>query len=133
MLAKCCRRRWLRKFTIAPVECRCWSKNLADWHVSLRCSNPQEWQSFTCTAAGTRELPATLQELVLARLDQMSGKRDVAQLAATLGREFDYDLLAAVVTVDEQTLRTELAKLVSAGILYATGQPPHAPTFSSMC
>ena len=85
--------------------------------------------AFTCTVAGTRELPATLQELVLARLDQMSGKRDVAQLAATLGREFDYDLLAAVVTVDEQTLRTELAKLVSAGILYATGQPPTCAYF----
>ena len=89
--------------------------------------------AFTCTVAGTRELPATLQELVLARLDQMSGKRDVAQLAATLGREFDYDLLAAVVTVDEQTLRTELAKLVSAGILYATGQPPDMRLLFQAC
>ena len=26
----------------------------------------------------------------MARLDRMSGNRDVAQLAATLGREFDY-------------------------------------------
>ena len=60
----------------------------------------------------------------MARLDRMSSNREVAQLAATLGREFDYELLAAVVTVNEQTLRAELAKLVSAGILYVKGQPP---------
>src|SRR5271165_4818166 len=75
-------------------------------------------------AASTRELPQTLQELVMARLDRMSSNREVAQLAATLGREFDYELLAAVVTINEQTLRAELAKLVSAGILCVKGQPP---------
>ena len=60
----------------------------------------------------------------MARLDHMSSNREVAQLAATLGREFDYELLAAVVTVNEETLQAELAKLVSAGILYVKGHPP---------
>ncbi len=46
------------------------------------------------------------------------------QLAATLGREFSYDLLAAVATVDEATLQAELGKLVQAEILYAKGRPP---------
>ena len=54
----------------------------------------------------------------------MDGDRDVALLAATLGREFSYDLLAAVATVDEATLQAELAKLVQAEILYAKGRPP---------
>ncbi len=85
---------------------------------------PETIATFAGTAATARELPATLQELVAARLDRISVDRDVAQVAATLGREFDYALLAAVVTVDEQTLRAELAKLVSAGIVYPTGQPP---------
>ena len=70
------------------------------------------------------ELPATLEDLVVARLDQMSCDRDVVQIAATIGREFDYRLLAAVVSVDEETLQRELCKLLAAGILYATGQPP---------
>ena len=48
-------------------------------------------------AAG-HEIPATLQDLVMARLDRMEGEREVAQLAATLGREFSYQLLAAVAT-----------------------------------
>jgi tetratricopeptide (TPR) repeat protein len=71
------------------------------------------------------EIPATLQDLVVARLDHMASDRDIASLAATLGRRFEYDLLAAIAPIDEQTLRTELAKLVSADILYVEGQPPH--------
>src|SRR5262249_38759628 len=45
-------------------------------------------------------------------------------LAAALGREFGYDLLAAVAAVDEPTLQAELAKLVQAEILYPKGRPP---------
>ena len=70
------------------------------------------------------EIPATLQDLVMARLDRMEGDREVAQLAAALGREFSYELLAAVATVDEPTLQAELAKLVQAEILYPKGRPP---------
>jgi predicted ATPase len=54
----------------------------------------------------------------------MQGEREVAQLAATLGREFPYEVLAAVATVDESTLQAELTKLVQAEILYAKGKPP---------
>ena len=50
----------------------------------------------------------------MARLDRMEGEREVAQLAAALGREFSHELLAAVATVDEPTLQAELAKLVQA-------------------
>ena len=71
-----------------------------------------------------REIPATLQDLVMARLDRMEGERDVAQLAATLGREFSYELLAAVASMDEPTLQVELAKLVQAEILYTKGRLP---------
>src|SRR5262249_49330044 len=59
-----------------------------------------------------------------ARLDRMEGERDVAQLAAVLGREFSFDLLAAVAAVDEPTLQAELAKLVQAEIVYPKGRPP---------
>jgi serine/threonine protein kinase/predicted ATPase len=71
-----------------------------------------------------REIPATLQDLLMSRLDRVEVDRDVAQLAATLGREFSYELLAAVVSLDEATLQAELAKLVQAEILYAKGRAP---------
>ncbi|HSI83387.1 MAG TPA: AAA family ATPase, partial [Candidatus Methylacidiphilales bacterium] len=71
-----------------------------------------------------REMPATLQQLLMARLDRISSNREVAHFAATLGREFDYELLAAVVSVDEPTLQAELAKLAGAEILFSKGEPP---------
>ena len=71
-----------------------------------------------------REIPATLQDLVMARLDRMEGEREIVQLAATIGREFSYELLAAVASVDEPTLQSELTKLIQAEIVYAKGHPP---------
>jgi TOMM system kinase/cyclase fusion protein len=70
------------------------------------------------------EIPATLQDLVMARLDRMEEERELAQLAAVLGREFSHELLAAVAGVDEPTLQAELAKLIQAEILYPKGRPP---------
>jgi serine/threonine protein kinase/predicted ATPase len=68
------------------------------------------------------EIPATLQDLLMARLDRMDSDREVIQLAATLGREFGYALLQAVSPLDEASLQSELAKLVEAEILYQKGQ-----------
>ena len=70
------------------------------------------------------EIPATLQDLVMARLDRIQGEREFAQLAATLGREFSYEVLAAVADLDEWALQRELAELVQAEILYPKGRPP---------
>src|ERR1700751_3623213 len=72
-----------------------------------------------------REIPATLQDLVIARLDRMGCDREIVLLTSTLGQRFDYDLLAATASVDEERLRTELGKLVSADILFSKGQWPH--------
>jgi len=74
----------------------------------------------------TRQIPATLQDLIMARLDRMEGDREVAQLAATIGRQFSYELLAAVANVDDQTLEARLEKLVQAEILYEKGRPPRS-------
>jgi class 3 adenylate cyclase/predicted ATPase len=72
----------------------------------------------------SRETPTAIQDLVMARLDRLSCERGVAQLSATLGREFSYDLFAAVATLDEATLQAELAKLVQGEILHQTGRWP---------
>ena len=80
--------------------------------------------SATLPPALSREIPSTLQDLIMARLDRMEGDREVAQVAATLGREFSYELLDAVAAVDETFLQDELAKLVQADILYPKGRAP---------
>jgi serine/threonine protein kinase/predicted ATPase len=78
------------------------------------------------TAWLKRQIPATLQDLVMARLDRMEGERPIAQLAATLGREFSYELLSAVADVDEPALQRDLEELARAEILYAKGRPPNS-------
>ena len=71
-------------------------------------------------------IPATLQDALMARLDRLALVKDVAQLAAVLGREFTYELLLAVAPLDEATLQQALARLVDAELLYQRGMPPRA-------
>lgn len=70
------------------------------------------------------EIPSTLQDLIMARLERTETGRELAQLASVLGREFSYELLAAVAALDEPTLQTELTQLIQAEILYSKGRPP---------
>ena len=67
-------------------------------------------------------IPTTLYDSLLARLDHLGAAKDVAQLAATIGREFDYDLLHAVSPLAEATLQSELQRLLDAGLLYREGE-----------
>ena len=71
-------------------------------------------------------IPATLHGSLMARLDRLAPIREVAQLGATLGREFSYELLQASSALDEPTLQHALARLVEAEVLYQRGLPPQA-------
>jgi class 3 adenylate cyclase len=71
-------------------------------------------------------IPATLHDSLMARLDRLATVKALAQLGATLGREFSYDLLRAVAPWDEATLRRGLQQLVEAEFLYQQGLPPQA-------
>jgi predicted ATPase len=62
----------------------------------------------------------------MARLDRLAAVKALAQLGATLGREFSYELLQAVAPWDEETLRLGLQQLVAAEFLYQQGLPPQA-------
>ena len=62
----------------------------------------------------------------MAQLDRLAPIREVAQLGATLGREFSYELLEAASPLDEPTLQHALARLVEAEVLYQRGMPPQA-------
>jgi TOMM system kinase/cyclase fusion protein len=65
------------------------------------------------------ELPASLRDLLVARLDSLSpGARATAQLAAVLGREFRADWLRAAGEHDDASLRGDLRELADAGIAY---------------
>jgi predicted ATPase/class 3 adenylate cyclase len=71
-------------------------------------------------------IPTTLHDSLMARLDRLATVKGLAQLGATLGREFAYDLLQAVSPWDEGTLHRGLHQLVAAEFLYQQGVPPQA-------
>jgi class 3 adenylate cyclase/DNA-binding winged helix-turn-helix (wHTH) protein/predicted ATPase len=71
-------------------------------------------------------IPATLHDSLMARLDRLATVKAVAQLGAVLGRTFAYELLQAVMPLDEAPLQQALARLVDAELLYQHGVPPQA-------
>ena len=50
----------------------------------------------------------------------------MAQIGAAIGREFSHALLAAVVPNPEAELNSALDRVISAGLLFRQGLPPHA-------
>jgi class 3 adenylate cyclase/predicted ATPase len=74
----------------------------------------------------TVSIPDTLQDSLMARLDQLRAAKEVAQLGAVLGREFAYDVLRAIAPMDETALQDGLRRLVEAELLYQRGRPPRA-------
>jgi predicted ATPase len=72
------------------------------------------------------EIPSTLQHSLMARLDRLGTAKEIAQLGATLGREFNYELLVAVSPLDEDSLQQGLRQLVQSELVYQSGLPPQA-------
>ena len=71
-------------------------------------------------------VPASLHASLMARLDRLGSAKEIAQIAAAIGREFSHALLAAVVRKPETELVSALDRLVEAGLLFRQGVAPHA-------
>jgi predicted ATPase len=71
-------------------------------------------------------IPTTLHDALMARLDRLNTAKEIAQLGATLGREFSYEVLHAVWPLDAEALQQGLRQLVEAELLYQRGLPPQA-------
>src|SRR5882724_6035229 len=74
----------------------------------------------------TFAIPATLQDSLMARLDRLVTAKGIAQIGATIGRQFSYTLLQTVAQLDASTLQRELGRLVEAELVYQRGLPPQA-------
>ena len=71
-------------------------------------------------------VPASLHASLMARLDRLGPAKEVAQIGAAIGREFSHSLLQAVVRKPKGELQSALDRLVTAGLLFRQGVPPHA-------
>jgi class 3 adenylate cyclase/tetratricopeptide (TPR) repeat protein len=73
-----------------------------------------------------REIPITLHDSLMARLDRLGPARDVLQIGAVIGSEFSYELLEAVHPIAEQDLQHALRSAADAQLIYVRGIAPQA-------
>jgi tetratricopeptide (TPR) repeat protein len=73
-----------------------------------------------------REIPVTLHDSLMARLDRLGAAKEVLQIAAVIGGEFSYELLHTVHPIGEEELQRALHNLTDAELLYVRGIAPDA-------
>ena len=77
-------------------------------------------------SARTVTIPATLRDSLMARLDRFMPVKEIAQIGAAIGREFSYELIAAVAPMPQSQLDDSLAQLTASGLAFRRGTPPDA-------
>ena len=71
-------------------------------------------------------IPATLRDSLMARLDRFMPVKEIAQIGAAIGREFSYELIAAVAPMPQAQLDDALVRLSESGLAFRRGTPPDA-------
>ena len=71
-------------------------------------------------------IPTTLYDSLMARLDRFAPIKEVAQIAAVIGREFSYQLLAALIDIPAKQLDQALGQLIASELVFQRGTPPEA-------
>jgi class 3 adenylate cyclase/tetratricopeptide (TPR) repeat protein len=71
-------------------------------------------------------VPSTLQDSLMSRLDRLAPVKEIAQIAAAIGREFSYRLLEAVAPLEAAALQSALGQLKAAELIHGRGSPPEA-------
>lgn len=69
-------------------------------------------------------VPDTLSDALMERLDRVAPSRRLVQIAAVIGREFSYDLLAAASRIGDDNMLSALSLLEQADIIYRVGISP---------
>ncbi len=75
---------------------------------------------------GEISIPASLHDSLMARLDRIPEVKEVAQIAACIGRSFDHPLLTAVAGKPEPELIAALDQLAEVELIFRRGTPPDA-------
>ncbi len=72
------------------------------------------------------QIPVTLHDSLLSRLDQIASAKRVAQIGSAFGRGFEFEDIQEVTDFGDLTLADQLSQLVDAELLYQHGDPPHS-------
>lgn len=71
-------------------------------------------------------IPTTLHDSLMARLDRIQPVKEVAQIAAVIGRSFDHRTIAAISDLPEEGLEHAMRQLAAAELIFRRGSPPDA-------
>jgi class 3 adenylate cyclase/predicted ATPase len=72
-------------------------------------------------------VPSALHASLMARFERVGVvAKEIAQIGATIGREFSYELLAIVAQRSQSELKENLTRLVETGLVLQRGEPPRA-------
>lgn len=72
------------------------------------------------------EVPSSLQDSLMARLDRLAPAKSVAQLGAAIGREFHRELISSVADMPPDALAEGLDQLLTAGLIFSRGSASDA-------
>jgi class 3 adenylate cyclase/predicted ATPase len=88
--------------------------------------NERDGGYFASSALRQLAIPATLTDSLMARLDRMGSFKKIAQIGATIGREFSYNIIRAVTDLPEYLLSGALIHLEDAGLIVRRGHAPES-------
>ena len=80
-------------------------------------------------ALSSEVVPVSMDASLMARIDRLGKARALFQIAATLGREFTYELLAAVAEVPDEAVRESLDVMLQSGLVYQDDEKSRLYTF----
>jgi class 3 adenylate cyclase/tetratricopeptide (TPR) repeat protein len=78
------------------------------------------------SSAARLEIPNTLRDSLVARLDRLGPAKSVASLGAAIGRRFSYEMIAAIAGSPPADLRQALRELTKSGLVDRSGTPPNS-------
>jgi len=88
------------------------TRTALDWHEAHHGND---------AAPAAPNVPETLLDSLLARLDRLGSGREVTQVAAAIGREFRVDLLRRVTGLPEEAFRRSISEASLAGLIQPVG------------
>jgi class 3 adenylate cyclase len=95
--------------------------------VEARVRDSDEASPLNRVPPSALAIPATLHASLTARLDRLGAvAREVAQIGAAIGREFSYEVLAAIALKTDMEVQTALSRLTDAELVFCRGTPPQA-------
>ncbi|MDX1378563.1 MAG: adenylate/guanylate cyclase domain-containing protein, partial [Anaerolineales bacterium] len=93
--------------------------NRADGNPLFAEELSQAMEETQATASAIQQIPSTLHDILMARLDNLGPARDLVQLGSVIGREFTHSLLASIAGLMEDKIQDRLSQLISSGLVFA--------------